>query len=185
MSDADKTRGRAGDAQAAHDGSDSDETVIQIDGFRIKTKVRPNALKEDKPKTWKEVWASIDASLKGIVAGVFDLGYEVVHATRTVVRGLASIPQAVADRIEAGHAEADDIEGRSQADGSDLLTPEQAMERFMDVVHEMEAEGIPVTMRCLPNGRWVITAARPDAHRLGHHGVQGALPDRSDEPSGE
>lgn len=75
---------------------------IQIDRYIIIPHRPVAAPTSARPQSWRSVFRSVNASLRSLSVGVFDLLDVTVKSATDVVRGLGALPHSVNQRIRGG-----------------------------------------------------------------------------------
>jgi len=162
-------------------------TGIQIDGYKIKAHIRPVETGEPTPKTWAEVWQSVHAKLKLIAVNLVGVVEDAVVGTRKLLRGLAEIPAATARRIDRAHEKADREESiRQEKVESKVLPPpppEDAMDCLKGLLLGLQANGVPVEIRDLGDGRQAIVIVKPEDRQIAAKLAAKALPGPGQAPA--
>jgi hypothetical protein len=160
---------------AWHDEPDTPECHVQIDAYGIKATVRPSDLGAPPPATWAEVRKQIADHLRRLAVAPTRLLAEAFEAATRLVRGLSSIPDAVAQRIHRGHAAADRTESQRQALTAGARMSKRAMdseersERARQLVerldeifqHVRETQGREAAVVFLDDGRVLLHLGTP------------------------
>lgn len=152
-----------------YDDSDEQEqpAPIQVDlyGFRLSSKPSPT---EDASSriTLRGLRDDIWQSLLRICRDSVGFLADVFTGARSVVRGIAALPAAVASRIGRAHQLSEQRESSAQEQFSTLLVTEESkaesVEQLEDILNELRAQGIPVRLDRLPSGQIAISLVRPE-----------------------
>lgn len=151
---------------------DSDEgPSIQCDVYGIKIKVKPGDINESQPASWSEVGQRINRHLMSLASGLVAFVDEVVLAARSVVRGIARLPDAIITRkVDRAHEESDrreDIQQKKLKSGEiEAKTPEEARRSLENWLNKQRVKGNYVTVQKLGDGNWLLTVVRPEAGEL-------------------
>jgi DNA-directed RNA polymerase alpha subunit len=91
---------------------------------------------------------------------------DVFTGARSVVRGIAALPAAVASRIGRAHQLSEQRESDAQEQFSTLLVTEESKAKSVaqldDILNELQAQGIPVRIYRLHSGQIAISLVRPE-----------------------
>lgn len=93
---------------------DDDRPAIVIDPYRVILHARPSDLGDPSPRAWREVASQVNSHLMRIATGPTRLIAEILESATRIVRGIARVPDAVANRVDRAHGDADAIEGKAQ-----------------------------------------------------------------------
>lgn len=143
----------------------TEHAAIQVDAYGIKARVQPADVEEADSTTWKKVGKAISKQFKRFAVGLFTLPNEVIYGSIRLIRGLTSVPGAVAKRIEGAHLKAEKVEGiklQELENGQALALPAtdaaEAMERKLLALN---AKGLAVVLDQVDQESWVIAVIRP------------------------
>jgi len=150
-----------------HDSDRDDDGQIQVEYYGIKRKFRPVASDERQPKTWQEVRDRMNRSLMRIATEPLALVADVFSGARSLVRGICSVPTAIASRIRRARKQSDDREDETQAIAATETaaiahTPEQALGELKAVLDRFQSMGLAVEVRQLSDGQAMIAVVRPE-----------------------
>ena len=163
--------------EALHESTE--KAGIQVDAYGIKANVQPSDTGETRPKTWKEVGQRVHDYLKSLCLNLFGLANDSIEGSRRLIRGLTRIPNSLANRIERAHDQADRQEDRLQTavETAQTTAPLRyiASENLEVKLLELQAQGIPVVLRELPDGKWAIILVRREHHDLTDELIQPLL----------
>ena len=159
----------------------NEQAGIQVDLYGIKTKIQPTETDEPPPRTWKETLAGVNHHLMRLTRDIVGFVADVPTKGREVLRGIATMPAAVARRVAGAHQQADRREDRRQDEletGAAPLPPaSEAASALEDKLLALRAQGYAVELRKLGQGRWEIAIVRPEHLEHAHELAQQALPE--------
>lgn len=145
----------------------TDQTSVQFDAYGLKGRIQPARADEPAPRSWKELWRAVVQKLRSIVFNVFGVADDTVRSTRSIVRGigdLGEIPAATARRIERAHEVTDAREDQAQSSieaGEPALLAHEAQERLETRLRELQEKGVPVEMREVAPGLFLLVVVEP------------------------
>jgi hypothetical protein len=139
---------------------DSEGEQIQLDLYGIRTKFTPTP-SDPVPDTWTEVWDRVHSTLKSIVTDSFGVVGDTLSSTRTFVRGIGSIPKAIAERITASHK----VASRHEADaersvGRVTFDKSRASGDVNDILSRLNQRGVPAKLIDTSDGNVVLLVGR-------------------------
>ncbi|MFT3684394.1 MAG: AsnC family protein [Phycisphaerales bacterium] len=178
--------------EPAHiDGTELQEVNLSADLYKgklgFKASIRPNE-GSPQPKNWAEVGKSFNQSLMRIAAGLPGVVAEALDGAIRLCKGVASLPESIAERIRSAHLAVDRRETKrvehsnSQTSGVSHASPiqrfvnaKEAEQALLDKIMQLQARGIPVQLQQRSDGVWVIVVVRPEltstAHELGKEAI--------------
>jgi hypothetical protein len=146
------------------------ETGIQLDIYGIKVKLKPGEVREDQPTSWREVGNRVNRHLMSLAGGLVGFLDDVVMAARSIIRGIARVPEAITKKIEKAHEESDRREDAEQRklDSGALVpkTPGEARRSLENLLNRQKLRGNYVKVEDLGDGQWLIAVVRPEVGEL-------------------
>ena len=146
------------------------ETGIQLDIYGVKVKLKPGEVREDRPASWSDVGRRVNQHLMNLATGVVGLLDDVVMAARSIVRGVARVPDAVTKKIEKAHEESDrreEAEQRKVESGIPISkAPDNARRNLENLLNRQKLKGNHVKVQDVGGGRWLIAIVKPEAGEL-------------------
>jgi hypothetical protein len=140
---------------------------VQVDLYGIKLRSSPSPTKDASSRITltglrDDVWQSILRICRDSVGFVAD----VFTSARSIIRGIATVPAAVASRIRRAHDLSEKREGESQQNRPLLEITQEAkaesVEALSDLLGRLRAQGVPLRLGNLPSGHIVISIVQPD-----------------------
>lgn len=176
-----------------HNESDDQATenaAVQVDLYGVKAKGSPKDVEEVEPRDWKEVGTRVNALLRKIAVGLVTFVDEAITGARRGVKGLTSVPGALAKRIEGAHRQGDQEEEhrQNQLANREIAVPDtqHAVDHLASILERHQANGYHVRI-VLKDGKPVIVVVRPEhgelAAELGKNALLSFDPDEGE--SGE
>ena len=138
--------------------------IIVVDPYRIVLHAKPADLGEQAPQSWSDVARQVNRHLMRIAAGPTRLIAELFESTTRVLRGIARVPEAVANRVDRAHENADALEACAQqallANGAHETT--QSLTIVESVLTKYRVQGHYADVVSGPKGDPVIVIVRPE-----------------------
>jgi hypothetical protein len=132
------------------------EEFLQVDVYGIKTRFTP-AAPDRPPDSWREVWRRVHKALMTIVSDSVMLIADVLSGSRSVVKGLASLPAALSDRISGAHKTIEDRERNAEKQIPILnLKQSEVLEEIQAVIGRLNAKGLSVQVQELTKGQIAV-----------------------------
>lgn len=153
----------------AYDDYDEQEesAPIQVDLYGFKLSSKPAPTKDASSRiTLRGLLDDVSQSLLRICRDSVGFLADVFTGARSLVRGIAALPAAVASRIGRAHqlSERREFDAQKQV-SSPRITQEskgESVEQLEDILNELRAQGIPVRVDRLSSGPITISLVRPE-----------------------
>lgn len=157
------------------DSEERREDGLVVDAYGVRVKAPRGHLGEPAPQSWIEVRQQLKGHLLRLATAPTRLVVEVIEGLTKLVRGVSSVPSALATRISRGHAVADELEGRRL--GNDPVSAATALHSVEQILRRLRVKGYCAEILVRKDGRPAIIVAAPDERELANLLAESALDD--------